>query len=66
MPLIKSWVESANHPDAPFPLNNLPYGVFWARKGVESLGWDAPRCGVAMGDMILDVTGLEKEYFEYS
>ncbi len=52
MTLMKSWVESANAPDCPFPLNNLPCGVF-------SQGDDAPRCGVAIGDQILDVTGLE-------
>ena len=52
MPLLRSWVESANSPDAPFPLNNLPYGVF-------SAGSTTPRCGVAIGDMILDVAALE-------
>lgn len=52
MPLLKSWVESANSGQSPFPLNNLPYGVF-------SVGSDAPRCGVAIGDMILDVAKLE-------
>ncbi|MGB7263542.1 MAG: fumarylacetoacetase [Albidovulum sp.] len=50
--LLHSWVESANRADAPFPLNNLPYGVF-------SVGDDAPRCGVAIGDHILDVQALE-------
>ena len=52
MPLMKSWVESANAPDHPFPLNNLPYGVF-------SVGDGDLRCGVAIGDRILDATGLE-------
>ncbi|MFV2051402.1 fumarylacetoacetase [Aliiroseovarius sp. YM-037] len=52
--LLKSWVESANSPDTPFPLNNLPYGVF-------SVDEDEPRCGVAIGDMILDVAYLEEE-----
>ncbi|MDX2482869.1 MAG: fumarylacetoacetase [Pseudodonghicola sp.] len=54
MPLMKSWVESANAPDCPFPLNNLPYGVF-------STGEDEPHCGVAIGDRILDVTTAEAE-----
>jgi fumarylacetoacetase len=54
MPLMKSWVESANAPDCPFPLNNLPYGVF-STEGSE------PRCGVAIGDGILDVTLLEED-----
>ena len=52
--LIRSWVKSANAADCPFPLNNLPCGVFSA--GDEEL-----RCGVAIGDYVLDVTGLEEE-----
>lgn len=52
MPLMKSWVASANTADTPFPLNNLPYGVF-------SVGDDDPRCGVAIGDMILDIAACE-------
>ena len=53
MSLKKSWVESANSATTDFPLNNLPYGVF-------STGDDAPRCGVAIGDRILDVAAVEK------
>ncbi|MGY3437778.1 MULTISPECIES: fumarylacetoacetase [unclassified Marinovum] len=52
MPLMKSWVDSANAPDTPFPLNNLPYGVF-------SVGDEDPRCGVAIGDKILDCQAAE-------
>jgi fumarylacetoacetase len=52
MPLLKSWVSSANTADTPFPLNNLPCGVF-------SIGSSDPRCGVAIGDMILDMAGAE-------
>lgn len=52
--LIRSWVESANAADCPFPLNNLPCGVF-------SAGDDEPRCGVAIGDFVLDVAGLEED-----
>lgn len=54
MPLINSWVTSANDAAHPFPLNNLPYGVF-STEGSE------PRCGVAIGEMILDVTTAEAE-----
>ena len=54
MSLMKSWVESANHADTDFPLNNLPCGVF-------SIGDEDARCGVAIGDFILDVTSLEAE-----
>ena len=53
MTLLTSWVESANSPDTDFPLNNLPYGVF----STNSL---EPRCGVAIGDQILDVAALEE------
>ena len=52
MPLLRSWVDSANAPACPFPLNNLPCGVF-------STADTQPRCGVAIGDRILDVTALE-------
>ncbi len=52
MPLERSWIESANSPDTDFPLNNLALGVFTV-DGV-------PRCGVAIGDRILDATGLEE------
>ncbi|MEL7098488.1 MAG: fumarylacetoacetase [Pseudomonadota bacterium] len=50
--LIRSWVDSANTPDTDFPINNLPYGAF-------STGGGDPRCGVAIGDQILDLTTLE-------
>ncbi|UWR48764.1 fumarylacetoacetase [Phaeobacter inhibens] len=53
MPLMKSWVPSANSTTHPFPLNNLPYGVF-------SVDGDDPRCGVAIGDMILDMQAAEE------
>jgi fumarylacetoacetase len=51
--LIRSWVESANAPDSPFPLNNLPYGVFDTGDGDEV-------CGTAIGDKVLDISGLER------
>lgn len=53
MPLLKSWVASANDAAHPFPLNNLPYGVF-------SVDGDDPRCGVAIGDLILDMQAAEE------
>ncbi|WP_422020066.1 fumarylacetoacetase [Roseibium sp.] len=51
--LLRSFVKSANTPTTDFPLNNLPYGVF-------SIGGDAPRQGVAIGDFVLDVHALEE------
>ncbi len=53
MTLKRSWVASANDADHPFPLNNLPCGVF-STAGTE------PRCGVAIGDMILDMAAAEE------
>lgn len=52
MGLIRSWVAGANRPEGPFPLNNLPCGVF-------STEGTAPRCGVAIGDHVLDVAAVE-------
>ncbi|KIN65332.1 Fumarylacetoacetase [Sulfitobacter noctilucae] len=54
MTRLTSWVESANSPDTDFPLNNLPYGVF-STNSLEA------RCGVAIGDMVLDMAALEEE-----
>ncbi|PJE35888.1 fumarylacetoacetase [Pseudooceanicola lipolyticus] len=53
MPLKTSWIRTANSADCPFPLNNLPYGVF-------SIGEEEPRCGVAIGDQILDMAAAEE------
>ena len=50
MPL-KSFIEVS--PDSHFPLENLPFGVFQPRQG-------KPRVGVAIGDLILDLSALEK------
>ena len=47
---LMSWVVCANnHPH--FPIQNLPLGVF-------SHGDEAPRGGIAIGDMILDLKAL--------
>lgn len=51
-PSLQSWVASANgHPD--FPIQNLPFGVFGPLAG-------APRGGVAIGDMILDLRAVHE------
>ncbi|MFQ4144210.1 fumarylacetoacetase [Chlorogloeopsis sp. ULAP02] len=50
-PNLRSWVESANHKDTDFPIQNLPFGVF------RPLGSAEPaRIGVAIGDQILDLS----------
>ncbi len=54
MTLQKSWVAGANQAETPFPLNNLPYGVF-------STSANGARCGVAIGAYVLDVSALESE-----
>ncbi|MBA1194608.1 fumarylacetoacetase [Pseudomonas entomophila] len=48
--VARSWVEHAND-HADFPLQNLPLGIF-SRPG------EAPRCGVAIGDAILDLQAV--------
>jgi len=50
MPL-KSFIEIA--PDSHFPLENLPFGVFQPKRG-------KPRVGVAIGDLIIDLSALEE------
>ena len=51
---LSSHVLSANTASTEFPLNNLPYGVF-------SIEDDDRRCGVAIGDYVLDVAVLERQ-----
>ncbi len=51
--LERSWIDSANDPEGEFPLANLPYGVF----STPAL---SPRCGIAIGDMILDAARAEE------
>ena len=55
-PSLKSWVDSANDSASDFPIQNLPFGVF-SRDG------DQQRCGVAIGDQIVDVSALPSELF---
>lgn len=49
---MRSWLASANEEGCDFPVQNLPYGVF-------STGGEAPRCGVAIGDRIVDLAACE-------
>jgi fumarylacetoacetase len=56
-PARRSWVAAANVPDADFPIQNLPFGVF------RRAGGD-PRGGVAIGDRIFDLrAGLGEGLF---
>jgi fumarylacetoacetase len=52
---VLSWVESANAAGADFPIHNLPFGVFRRRDA------DPPRVGIAIGDRILDLNGMQRE-----
>jgi len=51
--LIRSWLDSANAEGCDFPVNNLPCGVF-------STGIGTARCGVAIGDRVLDMRRVER------
>jgi fumarylacetoacetase len=51
-PALRSWVDAANRPDADFPIQNLPFGVFRRAGGGSA---ERFRGGVAIGDQILDL-----------
>ncbi|MCB1465780.1 MAG: fumarylacetoacetase [Rhizobiaceae bacterium] len=57
MTLMRSWVDSANSPDCPFPLNNLPFGV------MSRQGENARHCAIAIGDCALDLAHLGETSF---
>jgi fumarylacetoacetase len=50
-PNLKSWVESANDPNTDFPIQNLPFCIFYddARKHTEI------HVGVVIGDQVLNL-----------
>src|SRR5204862_1967140 len=50
-PALRSWVPVPA--DSPFPIQNLPYGVFTRYN-------DHPRVCVAIGDEVLDLTLLQE------
>lgn len=52
-PSLRSWLESANATGCPFPVQNLPYGVF------STAANPTPRVGVAIGDQVLDLAALD-------
>jgi len=55
-PARRSFVESANAPDAEFPIQNLPFGAYRPAVGAP------PRIGVAIGDQILDVAAAASSF----
>src|SRR5882762_9761936 len=48
---LKSFLEIAK--DSDFPIRNLPFGVFQPKQ-------DTPRVGVAIGDLVFDLSALEE------
>lgn len=54
-PALKSFIPVT--PEHHFPIQNLPFGVFFNGKN------STPRIGVAIGDFILDLDVLEKQGF---
>src|SRR5438874_12467209 len=48
---LRSFVEVS--PDSYFPIQNLPFGIFQPKQG-------KPRIGVAIGDLIVDLSVLEE------
>src|SRR5947209_14042308 len=48
---LRSFLEIAK--DSDFPLQNLPFGVFQPKQ-------DRPRVGVAIGDLVFDLSALEE------
>lgn len=57
-PSRRSWVAAANRRDTEFPIQNLPFGVF--RPTADASG---PRCGIAIGDAVLDVSRCRDSFF---
>ncbi len=52
-PTLRSFIDV--HSDSPFPIQNLPFGVFERKAGGRA------RVGVAIGDQVLDLAVLEEE-----
>jgi fumarylacetoacetase len=53
-PIARSFVPVA--PDSHFPIQNLPFGVFYRQQD------GVPRIGVAIGDMVLDLSFLSEQH----
>ena len=49
-PNLRSWIESANSPDTDFPIQNLPFCVFYHPNLTNH-----ERIGFAVGDYIIDI-----------
>src|SRR5262249_53971794 len=60
-PNLRSWVESANDPNADFPIQNLPFCLFRPPRLARRRNEGLPRLGVAIGDRVFDVYEAFKE-----
>jgi fumarylacetoacetase len=54
---LRSFIEVS--PESHFPIQNLPYGVFRPWRA------EVPRVGVAIGEMVLDLSVLEREVLSH-
>ena len=58
-PQAKSWVASANTAETPFPIQNLPFGVY-------RINGSDTRIGIAIGDKLLDLhSAVEAGLFKH-
>src|SRR4029078_6053509 len=49
-PNLRSWVESANDPNSDFPIQNLPFCVFYDNQAAGDT-----LLGVVIGDQVVDI-----------
>ncbi|MBX7172293.1 MAG: fumarylacetoacetase [Pyrinomonadaceae bacterium] len=57
---LKSWVESANDPNTDFPIQNLPFCIFYNNEKHEQI-----HIGVLIGDFVLDLDACyDKDFFD--
>ncbi|WP_375418818.1 fumarylacetoacetase [uncultured Hymenobacter sp.] len=59
-PALRSWIDIA--PGHPFPLQNLPFGVF-EREATAGAPGTGPRLGVAIGSYVLDLYAVQQQGF---
>jgi fumarylacetoacetase len=61
-PSLQSWVESANDPTTDFPIQNLPFCVFYRDVSADEYvgSW-----GTVIGDFVLDHSAVDEKIFEH-
>ncbi len=53
-PNLRSWVESANDPNTDFPIQNLPFCMYFPEPEDDD-DFEVPRMAVAIGDQLFDL-----------